>query len=194
MIALFLLAACGSPGPAPSAAERRMALDMANLRVRLSMNPCIDQRGAMSVPRRLRDCLTLGPGERIRGVWYQGLEQSAFREGATSASARRIIDLEHMPPEFDTHLDVQGVPPLWNFILEQQGRTKAIAVEFVGRRTTGEDSGIAEFRHVIVMDRLISARVLGPVEDLYDCRIFRRAPRGTPCAPGTEGGRGRWND
>jgi hypothetical protein len=184
---LLLLTGCGEPGPALNAAQRQLRLDREIARVRHSMDPCVIDEGDAISSRRYRDCLDLLPQERMRGIWYSGFEESGFVRGATSAPAVRVIGRDSRNPEFETFLELDE-DAVWRRlgIPQDHMETHAIALDFLGRRSRHAGAYYAsEHGHVVVLDRLISARLLGPVESLIDCRAWPRVPESIRCAPGT---------
>jgi hypothetical protein len=184
-LALLLLAgACGEP--AGNAIERQAQLDREIDRLRRSTDPCTIDEGDGLRSRRYRDCLDLLPQERMHGIWYFGFEESGFVANATSAPRVRVIG-RHGNPEFDTFLELDE-DAVWRLLggpLDHI-QTRAIALDFIGRRSRRAGAYYTgEGNHVVVVDRLISARMVGEVESLVDCRAFQRPPQGMRCAPGS---------
>lgn len=189
---LLLVAGCGQPSPTMNALEREMQLARATARVRRSMDPCLIGKGAMEPPRPLRDCLPLQPQERMQGVWYSGFEETSFVADATGVPARRIITRASVEAEARHYVELI-VPPAEVDRIPGDFRsvpgTRAVLISFLGRRAPPERSADGRaMNQVIVVDRLLSVRVLGgATETFIDCRDFpRRDPHGLPCAPGTE--------
>lgn len=162
---LLLVAGCGQPSPPLNAVERELQLARATARVRRSMDPCLIDEGEVLRSRQYRDCLKLLPQERMRGVWYSGFEESGFVANATAAPAVRVIGPDSVNPEFETFLELDDAA-VWRRVGAPQDHmeTHAIALEFVGRRSKYPGAYYSgEGNHVVVLDRLISARLLHPV-------------------------------
>jgi len=186
----LLAAGCGQPSPTTNAFERETQLARATARVRWSMDPCLIDDGAVLRSRRYRDCLPLLPQERMQGVWYSGFEESSFVPNATGAPARRIISRASVEAYMRTHVELE-VPPAEIDRIAGDFRalpgTRAVLISFLGRRARPRRTADGtEAIPVIVVDRLLSARVLGgATETFIDCRDFPD-PQGMPCAPGTD--------
>lgn len=96
-----------------------------------------------------------GPAERMRGVWVTGFEQSGFVPDATAIPAvddptRSRIWLAFAP----------GSPPdpAIRAELDKLRTIGAVAIEFVGRRSRGANAD-----RIVMVDRIISMRILGPL-------------------------------
>lgn len=160
---LPLLGGCGEP-TVRNADQRAVELILATERVRRSMDPCVIQEGHQLTMRPYRDCLQLLPGARMRGVWFTGFEESGF-----------IADVDSVPPEreigpganreFETFLEIDAAAALRRIGQPAMTRcTRAVAIEFIGRRSREPGPYYAGLRdHVVVVDRLLSARLLGTV-------------------------------
>jgi len=187
---LLLVAGCGQPPPPLNAVERAMRLDREMARVRASMDPCLIGKGAREPPRPLRDCLPLQPQERMQGVWYSGFEETSFVADATRVPARRIITRAGIEAEARHYVELI-VPPAEVDRIPGDFRsvpgTRAVLISFLGRRAPPERSADGRaMNQVIVVDRLLSARLLGgEIETFIDCRDFPD-PQGMQCASGTE--------
>jgi hypothetical protein len=94
----------------------------------------------------------LGPPERLRGVWVTGFERSEFVPGGTGARAKgdpgpRREWLAFAPGVFPD--------PAVRAEADAMRTTVAVEIEFEGRRARPPGA-------VVVVDRIISMRVLGP--------------------------------
>jgi hypothetical protein len=193
LAALLLLAGCGEPGPALNASERQARLDREMFRVSRSMYPCIVEEGGVLGSRLRRDCLALGPQQRMRGIWYYGLEESNFVPNATRAPSRRVLSRASLAAWTEIYIEVPQAE-VDRTLRDFRGRpgTRTVLIDFIGRRSRpyrypAGTPGVP----VVVVDRILSARVLGVIEDLTDCRDFpRQHSYDMPCAPGTEGADG----
>jgi len=124
----------------------------------LASDPCIRRKGDVRVHIAWRNCLEFLPPQRMHGIWVMGFEESSFIPRATvipraNNRVRYRVFLEVEPKTLE-RLSEAGVGDMTE--------AQAYAVEFIGRRSlhaglyyTGEGD------HVVVMDRLISARHLG---------------------------------
>lgn len=130
---------------------------------------CQEREGGFIVQRDYRDCVDLLGSERIRGLWFVGLEESAFSpEGATVTSVR-ILSEETIRSETRTWLDAGW--PEQQRLLERVpepgglGETSVYAVEFLGRRArdAGQYGHNGNYRHLIILDELVSIRPVGRI-------------------------------
>ena len=137
------------------------------------------------------DCLAMEPSEVMSGIWYDGFEEREFFPNATTAPARRVFSRQSAEAMSDSDFWLSRAEA--NRVTDDQPRlgTRAVLITFVGRRTKpylypNGRRGMP----VIVVDRLLTWRVLGVIQDFIDCRDFPpRNESGPPCAPGTEGPR-----
>jgi hypothetical protein len=127
---------------------------------------CYRREGDFKVHVGWRNCLDFEAPKRMHGVWYNGFEESGFVPNVNTVSLDRDVVKDRHRPEFDTFLDTGdldirkfGIPPYRHC-------TQAIAIDFVGRRSqkrgpyyTGTDN------HVVAVDKLLSARLIGEVHD-----------------------------
>jgi hypothetical protein len=170
---LALLVACGQPAPTTNAVAQELQLADRTAGVRSSMNPCIIDEGDNRRFRHYRDCVDLLPQERMQGVWYQGFDESGFVPNATTAPAGRIMGIHWVNPEFHTFLEADReaephLPPPARF----DSMTNAWLIDFVGRRAKHPGHYYAgqwgDDHNLVVLDRLISIRLLGPVVTRLD--------------------------
>ena len=182
-LALLLLAgACGGRST-NEAIDREAQLAQEVARVQWSMNPCLIDEGDVLRSRRFRDCVELLPQERMHGLWYAKFEGSEYLPNATSAPRVRVVDIMVTHPGFDIELDGEAV---WRMAGQprEPAAVQAVALDFLGRRSryrgayiTGDDN------YLVVVDQLISARLLGEVDSFVDCRRLPRVLEGLRCAP-----------
>ncbi len=112
--------------------------------------PCV----APLSPSAFDNC-DFGPAERLRGVWVTGFERSGFVPGASA-----IPDFGDPTPSRIWLAFAPGIypDPALRAELDKLGASGAVAIEFVGRRSRGANAG-----RVVVVDRIIAARILGPL-------------------------------
>ena len=94
-----------------------------------------------------------GPAERMRGVWVTGFERSEYVPGGTGGRAEgdpgpRRAWLAFAPGA--------APDPALRAELDGLRATAAVDIEFIGRRARPPGA-------VVVVDRIISARSLGPL-------------------------------
>lgn len=166
LVGLALLADCGQPAPTLNALEREAQMAHQTARVHWSMDPCMLDDGVVISSRPLRDCVDLLPQERMHGVWYSGLEFSEFVRNATSAPPIRTLRLNapaadrpaYLEMDRETAMRIPTIPPpYW-------AQNYAWLIDFVGRRSKhpGGYAMSGEDEDLVVVDRLISVRLLGP--------------------------------
>ncbi|HVQ09360.1 MAG TPA: hypothetical protein VMS43_13085 [Allosphingosinicella sp.] len=110
--------------------------------------PCV---GPIS-PEGLAQC-EFGPAERMRGVWVTGFERSDYVPGGTGAR----VEGDPGPPRAWLAFAPGVFPdPALRAELDALRATAAVDIEFIGRRARPPGA-------VVVVDRIISARSLGPV-------------------------------
>ena len=143
------------------AANREADAIIAESKASMDRDPCLRREGDVYVQRRVADCIELLPPVRMSGVWVLGFEESSFIPGASAvpAPSDRI--------RFRIFLEADR--PLSERLSQRWDSTPAaasLAIEFIGRRSkhpgayyTGEGD------HVVVLDRLISVRYLGPAPE-----------------------------
>ncbi len=101
--------------------------------------------------------MPLLPRQRMRGIWIHDFEESSFIPNAVSIprADNRIrfrVDLDVVPEDIAR---VAGTP------LSRRD-AQAFAIDFLGRRS----NSIAPYdEYVVVVDRIISARYLGPAPE-----------------------------
>jgi hypothetical protein len=148
------LAGCG-PGASEAPVNRqsgdmpiyRQEGDPPARRAAQESGPCV---GPLS-PGALARC-DFGPAERMRGVWVTGFERSEYVPGGTGAN----VPGEPMAPRAWLAF-AQGVfpDPALRAELDALRATAAVDIDFIGRRARPPGA-------VVVVDRIISARSLGP--------------------------------
>lgn len=117
-------------------------------RVARESGPCV---GPLS-PDALANC-DFGPAERMRGVWVTGFERSEYVPGGTGAR----VEGDPGPPRAWLAFAPDVYPdPALRAELDKLRATAAVDIEFIGRRARAPGQ-------VVVVDRIISARSLGPV-------------------------------
>jgi hypothetical protein len=105
-------------------------------------------------------CVDFRPAERMRDVWITGFERSEF-----------IANAEGLPGQddhrgADTWLTfANGAPdPALRRELDDMRTTAAVAMEFVGRRARRPGNyGHDGAPQLVIVDRILSARILGPI-------------------------------
>jgi hypothetical protein len=109
-----------------------------------------------------RDCPDLLPAVRMRGVWVTGFERSGFVPDATEAPLYSDPSPDRIWLDFD---DSSPPDPALRAELDKMRTTAAVAIEFVGRRSRspGNYGHLGGARDMVVVERIISARILGPL-------------------------------
>lgn len=107
-------------------------------------------------------CDELLPPERMQGIWVNGFEVSGFVPGATGLPQPGDRSYGRIWLSF-----AEGVAPdpaLRAEMDKVRGRV-AVAIEFVGRRSRHEGAHVhmGGARSQVVVDRILSARLLGPM-------------------------------
>lgn len=147
------LAGCGpGAGEAPvnrQSGERPMnGEDPPPKRAAQQSGPCI---GPIT-DAGLANC-DFGPAERMRGIWVTGFERSEYVPGGTGGRA----DGDPGPPRAWLAFAPGAYPdPALRAELDGLRATAAVDIEFIGRRARPPGA-------VVVVDRILSARSLGPV-------------------------------
>ncbi len=136
---------------------------------RIADEACGVREGDFIVQRRYRDCVDLLESERIRGFWLVGLEESGFVPEGEAPPPVRILSDDRLGSEAPTWLDA-GWPEQQRLLArvpepEGVGDASVYAVEFIGRRARdpGEYGHNGYYRHLIILDRLVSIRPAGKV-------------------------------
>lgn len=198
ILALLLLAGCSGTAREDPPARTKTAYQRALERIdaaeaaRLEANPClrrvINSFGGGWQSLRLRDCEEFLPAEVMRGVWFRGFEESGFIPNVDSVALHREMSAHSANPEFNIFLDIDDDKAYRRMGVNRCGGTTcAYAITFVGRRTRHAGAYYSgEGNHVVVVDALLSGRLLGRVTTRFDCRDFPPQGSGMPCAPGTE--------
>ncbi|HYI48676.1 MAG TPA: hypothetical protein VEX35_09440 [Allosphingosinicella sp.] len=149
------LASCG-PTPSEAPVNRQggvvptnqQADDKPARRVAQESGPCV---GPIS-DEGLANC-DFGPAERMRGVWVTGFERSEYVPGGTGA---RVAGEPGPPRAWLAFAPGVFPDPALRAELDALRTTAAVDIEFIGRRARVPGQ-------VVVVDRIISARSLGPV-------------------------------
>jgi len=153
--ALLLLTACSGGG------------DRASQENRIPVGPVTPPPSRVPVVHPTGPCVApIEPGEeancdfqgrqRLSGVWVRGFEQSNFLWGET-----RLPDMNYATRDHYWLIFADGVTPdpAFRAQFDQVPGTAAAAIEFVGRRAAGTPHSSP----VVIVDRIISMRVLGEV-------------------------------
>ncbi|HST37111.1 MAG TPA: hypothetical protein VLK25_10845 [Allosphingosinicella sp.] len=113
-----------------------------------------------------RDCIGPYPAQVMHGVWYDGFEESGFVPNVSSVPLYRVIGQDSVNPEFDTELHMEVHEARRRIRIrpdEYAPETVAIAITFVGRRTRPYRTPYGRQYQRIVVDAVLSGRVIGPV-------------------------------
>ncbi|MGV7120821.1 hypothetical protein [Sphingopyxis sp. 550A] len=107
-------------------------------------------------------CLVLLPAEPMQGVWLSGFERSAFLSGAKAIPTERSGNAEAVWLDF---APTAAPDPALRAEMDRMGGTVAVVMEFDGRRSrdAGHYGPMGGADHVVVVDRIRSARILGSV-------------------------------
>lgn len=150
---MLIAAALGGCGDAPVSRQDREAPvnrseDPPPRRTASGSGPCVGPIG----DEALEQC-DFAPAERMRGVWVTGFERSEYVPGGTGARAEGDPGPERAWLAF-----APGVfpDPELRAELDKLRSTAAVDIDFIGRRARPPGA-------VVVVDRIISARSLGPV-------------------------------
>ncbi|MGZ8311745.1 MAG: hypothetical protein ACXWUP_14665 [Allosphingosinicella sp.] len=106
-------------------------------------------------------CVDFLPAERLRGVWLTGFERSEFIPGAV-----RLPDPDDPRGSRIWLTFAAGAPdPVLRRQLDEMRTTAGVAIEFVGRRSRhpGAYGHMGGADRLVIVDRLLSARILGPL-------------------------------
>jgi hypothetical protein len=153
-VAFLIAAALSGCGPAPGNRQsgdgpmNRQEGDKPPRRTAQASGPCI---GPIT-DEGLANC-DFGPAERMRGVWVTGFERSDYVPGGTGGRAEG----DPGPPRAWLAFAPGAYPdPALRAELDGLRATAAVDIEFIGRRARPPGA-------VVVVDRILSARSLGPV-------------------------------
>ncbi|WP_395613053.1 hypothetical protein [Allosphingosinicella sp.] len=119
-------------------------------RVPAGNGPCV----APLEPGAEANC-DFGEQERMSGVWVRGFEQSNFLPGDTQIPEMGYARRDHF---WLTFADGVELDPAFRADFDKVQGTASAAVEFVGRRARAPGAS-----PVVIVDRIISMRVLGAV-------------------------------
>lgn len=146
------LAGCG-PGASEAPVNRQsgdgpMNRQEAGKQTARPSGPCV---GPIT-DEALANC-EFGPAERMRGVWVTGFERSEYVPGGTGGR----VEGEPGPPRAWLAFAPGAYPdPTLRAELDALRATAAVDIEFIGRRARPPGA-------VVVVDRIVSARSLGPL-------------------------------
>lgn len=123
--------------------------------------------------RSVWDRACIGPyrAEVMHGVWYDGFEERGFVPNVSSVPRYRVIDERSLNPEFDRELNMDADEArrrLQYKLADHLPETVAIAITFIGRRTAPYRTPSGSLYQTILVDAVLSGRVLGPVETCVD--------------------------
>ncbi|MBC7987884.1 MAG: hypothetical protein H7X93_14625 [Sphingomonadaceae bacterium] len=107
-------------------------------------------------------CIEFLPAERMQGVWISGFERSAFAPGEMAIPDPDRSDLDAIWLGFASG----GLPdPALRGEMDDLRQTAVVAITFIGRRSreAGDYGHLGGAEHVVIVDRIISARLLGPL-------------------------------
>lgn len=192
LVALLATAACG-PAPEPPALNAQQQAD-AESDAFHAADPCFwleTTRDGSRISRSMPpgDCMAMEPAAVMHGIWYDGFEERGFVPNATTAPTRRVFSRRRDDPEFDTSLWLDRAEAERAARNARSGPgTRTVLITFVGRRAKPyryRSGGRGDA--LIVVDRLLTWREIGAIEDFVDCRDYPQLiGHGPPCAPGTE--------
>ena len=96
----------------------------------------------------------------MRGVWVTGFEVSNFIPGATQAPGRDDTDWQGTWLTFASGATPD--PSIWAERDRLGGA--AVAIDFIGRRSrrSGDYGHMGGASQIVIVDRILSLRVLGP--------------------------------
>ena len=183
-----LTAAAGCAQPSPP--MRKAAETVAELRKQAREfdpeHPCRTPRyyhGGAWVQYWGNDCYVLYPAEVMHGVWYYGFEERTFVRNVDRVPLYRVLDREGLLRAFETELDIDAEEALRRLRIRPEDHrpgTVAIAITFVGRRATPYRTPSGHQVQTIVVDAVLSGRLLGQVItrlDIPGCEGACAAPR-----------------
>lgn len=170
---------CAEPAseavPAMNEQQRLDARLQAETRARAEADPCLWRRIRFGHEEwahfGYRNCLDLLPARVMRGVWFMGFEESGFIPDVDSVPLHRVIGGNSENPEFDIVLDIDEVEALRRMGRSGCRGTCAYAIKFIGRRSRHPGNYYSgEGNHVVVVDALLTGRLLGRVMTRIDMR------------------------
>ena len=130
---------------------------LAAMTAKMDKDPCLRRERDVYVQRAWAECIELLPPRRMTGVWVYGLEESSFIPGELRVPKASNRLRFRIFLEADQRLSDRLAENI-----QRQGFPASFAVDFIGRRSkhagryyTGDGD------HVVVLDRLISARYIG---------------------------------
>jgi hypothetical protein len=157
--AALLLAACGGPDTEPLDGGRQLSFGRSAADTDMSKDPCW-RREKGGWHGSVAHCRAMTPPEKMTGVWVTGFEESSFLPGYTN-----IPDADD-PLRFTYAIELDE-----RQVRAMGGRApgnpngNAYLLSFIGRRTRDpynvDCQGDPYFE--LVLDRLVSARYLGPM-------------------------------
>ena len=105
-------------------------------------------------------CVDWGASEHMQGVWVTGFEVSNFIPNATQAPGRDDTDWQGTWLTFASGATPD--PSIWAERDRMGGA--AVALDFIGRRSrrSGDYGHMCGAGQIVIVDRIISMRVLGP--------------------------------
>jgi len=111
-------------------------------------------------PGDYENCVDFLPAERMRGVWISGFERSSFVTGdGTMPDPRR----SNLSGTWLTFASGARPDPALRAEMDALRGVAVVSVEFVGRRSRapGGFGHMGGAEHLVIVDRMISARLLG---------------------------------
>lgn len=148
---LLLLAGCSSGG-GNAVGDNQITIvgPVTPAQPRAPAGPCV----APLPPGAEANC-DFGAQERMSGVWVRGFEQSNFLPGETQVPDMNYAQRDHF---WLTLADGVDLDPTFRADFDKVQGTAAAQVEFMGRRSRAQGGS-----PVVIVDRIISMRVLGEV-------------------------------
>lgn len=144
---LLALALVGCSADGSAVANHGVANEVAAPSPRQAAGPCAAPVG----PETIGNC-DFGPVQRMRGIWVTGFEVSAFLPGATAMPGRDDARINRL---WLTFAPGAYPDPALRRALDSLRATGAAMMEFDGRQARNGD--------VVIVDRIVSARLLGPL-------------------------------
>lgn len=159
---LAALAACSPEAAAYKHPFNRLVVEL-GLEGFSGYYPCIFVTDDAFTSLDSEDCFRFDRQSRMRGVWLLANETSELLPDATrSPAVWDIMDENQTFLEFEQSELVGLLPPP---VMSAAGESpSAYAIEFIGRRASypGLYGGGAGARHMVIMDKLLSARAIPP--------------------------------
>lgn len=155
VLLVLMLGGCG--GYSSGAGNGQAGNASARVPRDLSDDPCFRRVGNVWHHVGERNCVALLPRQRMRGVWIYDFEESSFipNAGSIPRANNRVrfrVNLDVVPEDVAR---VSGTPL-------STREAQAFAIDFLGRRS----NSIEPYdEYVVVVDRIISARYLGPAPE-----------------------------